>query len=297
MRALVGQLADRLRDVMRTYGWDPMARDAEFSSLAALETQDPKAAHERFAELRRALAIRHRADLLAALRAFPFVEDVPPEDARGMGLREVEKEARQAERAREHARAIAEALLAEADARASLTTRALAPAEPFPTSRWDALARLVEQAEARRRVAAREARVEARHTEAAKRASRLRVLAPPVPDVSRLPASEADEALEALEAALARAESLESLHASATRPLRDAAVAEWARESRRGLLRAADEALAARDEAALRGVEARASALRVEAAAKAEAATRARRKGTAPPERERRAGDAMDPYA
>lgn len=295
--AAVGQLAERLRDLMRSYGWDPAARDGELAALDAMEAADAKAAHHRFLELRRAFAERYRADLLAKLRGFPFVLDVPPAETRGMGLREVESEARVAERALRQARAIQQGLDAEAEARSALAKRSLAPAPPFPAASWERLAPLVEEADARRRLAAREARVEARAAEAAKRAARLRRLRVAVPETARLPAADADARLGEVEAATREAEALEAAHDAATRPLRDPAVSEWLRESRRALQREADAALEARDLAGLAAAGARAEALRKDAAARAEAAARARRRGGAAPERERRAGDAMDPYA
>ena len=289
----MGQLADRLRDVMREYGWDPAARDAELSALAALEEADAKAAHARFLDLRRQLAVRHRADLVAALRAFPFVRDVPPAEARGMGLKEVEAEARALARALGHARDAQRALDEESAARASLAERRLAAPPTLAPVPWDRLAPLADAAEARRRAAAREARVEARAREVRRRAARARV---EVPETAGLPADAADAALDEAEARVRDAEALAAAHEAATRPLRDAAVAEWARESRRALQREADAALGARDLAALAGVQARAEALRVQAARASEEAARARRRGQRGPERERRATDALDGY-
>lgn len=289
----MGQLADRLRDLMREYGWDPSARDAELSALEALEAQDAKAAHERFLELRRAFAVRHRADLLAELRAFPFVRDVPPADARGMGLKEVESEARALARALAYARDAQRALDEEAAARASLASRGLAPAPALQPAPWDRLAPLADAAEARRRVAAREARVEARARDLVRRAAKAGV---PAPETSGLAADAADAALDDVERAVRAAEALREAHDAATRPLRDAAVAEWTRESRRALQREADKALDAGDLSALEALRGRAEALRAEAARKSEAAARARRRGERAPERERRAGDALDGY-
>lgn len=289
----MAQLADRLRDVMREYGWDPAARDAELSALEAMEAQDAKAAHERFLELRRQLAVRHRADLLAKLRAFPFVRDAPPTETKGMGIKAVESEARAAERSLAHARAIQRALDEESQARASLRSRRVAAPATLPSAPWDRLAPLAEGAEARRRVAAREARVEERARDVTRRAAKVGV---PCPDTSAMPADEADAALDEAEARVREEETLTAAHDAATRPLRDAAVVEWMKPSRKALQREADAALQARDLAALEDVQARAEALRVEAARRSGEAARARRRGQRGPERERSSGDAMDGY-
>ena len=298
----MGPLAQRLGVILRGYGWDPAAWHGDLQSLSHLETADPKAAVERFHEMKRAFAVQRRADLLRALVAFPFVHDAPPAHARGMGLKEVEREIRLAQRALAHARE-AQAALAEAAAtRQRLRLRAPPTAPPLPDAPWDALAPVAEAAEAIRRAVAREARVEARADQAMRDASRLRRLKIDVPDLSSRAVpdpADADALLAPLEARLKALHAVEDAHEAATAPLRSPEVRAWRRESGRALEREADRCLALPPDDAvtvLRALLPQAEALRVEAAKLSSEAARARRSGRAQPAPERRRGDMLDPY-
>lgn len=291
----MGQLAQRIAHLTARYGSDPAAWQHEVSALAALEERDLKAALERFYALKRRLAEFRRAQLLRELKAFPFVVDVPPGDARGYPLQEIEADIRDATRALGHARRIARAIEEEREARASLRLRELPPAPPLPSARWDSLGALADDAEALRRSAMREARLERRLAELASRARRLRLASVPAPDPA-LKAEALDAALDACEEALARAERLEEAHARALAPLRAPDVATYRHDRRRRIEREAKEAAARGDVAALDALAARAEALRQEAAALASQAARARRSGRGAPEGERRPSDGIDPY-
>ena len=291
----VGQLADRFAFLTRRYGSDAAAWQHELHALAALEASDTKAAVERFHILKRRLAEFRRAQLMRALREHPFVRDVPPEDARGYPLGEVEAEIREATRALAHARAIADALAQEHEARASLKLRVLPEATPVASRGWDALVTLAEEVGSRRRTAMREARLEERLLDARRRAARLSRRRVEVPDAS-LASEPLADALGRVERELARAEGLEYAHRLALAPLKAPEVRAFRDESRRKLAREADAHLDAGDQEALRGLAARAETLREEAAGLANEAARRRRRGVAPPPRERRPGDPIDPY-
>jgi hypothetical protein len=300
----MGQLSQRLGDILRSYGWDPAAWHGDLQSLAFLEGSDPKAAVERFHEMKRGFAAQRRADLLRALAAFPFARGVPPSDTRGMGIREVESEVRAALRSLSLAREAA-AALAEAEAtRKRLALRVPPPAPPLPEAPWDALAPVAEAAEAERRRVAREARLEERIADARRQTARLRHFRVEVPDLSSRAVpepAEADVRLAPLEARLKALHDVEEAYEAACAPLRAAETREWRKESRKALEREAQALLALPDpaEAArrLRALQPRAEALRVEAAKLSSEAARARRSGRAPPAAERGPGDAMDPYA
>lgn len=286
----MGQLSDRLRVVLRAHGFEPAARASELAALASMEEQDPKAAHARFLELKRQFAAQRRADVLAALRAFPFVRNVPPTDTRGMTMKDVEADLRDGTRALALAREVAASLDEEARARAALQHRAPPEAAALAPAAWTALAPFAKAAEARRRATLRELRVEERALAAAKRARKAGVDAP---STHALDADEADAALDALETRLREKESIEEARERAARPLRDPAVREWRHDSAKRLAR---EVADAGTVEALRALEERAVALRVEAAGAEDASKRARRAGRPAPARERRAGDPMDPY-
>ncbi|MEA3199018.1 MAG: hypothetical protein QOE90_446 [Thermoplasmata archaeon] len=282
----MGQLSERFAQLCREYGTDPTARAADVHALAALEGRDVKEAHARFVALRRDLAVTRRAELLHALRGFAFVRDVPPDEVRGMGQREIDREIRWATAALRRARAIRDALAEAALHRASLRERALPEDVPLEAAPWDALSPLEAEAESRRRAAAREARLESRIVQARRRAERHGVAMPALgedPDVD----------LDALEARLDAAERLAAARDAAMAPLRAPEVGAWRGESKRAL---AKEIEAARDVDALRALQPRAEALRAEAAKAASEAARARRSGRTPPTRERRPGDALDGY-
>lgn len=291
----MGQLADRLAFLTRRYGSDPAAWQHELHALSSLEEHDVKAAVERFHLLKRRLAEFRRAQLLRELRTYPFAEGVPAEDARGYPLSEVEADVREATRALAHARAISAAISEERIARGSLRLRPSGEAAPRAAARWDALAPLEAATEARRRVAAREARLEQRLATAQRRIAKLARTRLQVPD----PALEADalsDALDALEPKIARAEALEAAHRASIAPLKAPEVRTFRDESRRKLEREADARADAGDEGGLHDVRARAEALRQEAARLSAEAARGRRRGAGPPPRERRPGDPIDPY-
>lgn len=303
-RGAMGALADRLAFLLREWGSDASARQAELHALSALEEADAKAAVERFHELKRAYALQRRSDLLRELRAHAFATDVPPEDATGMSQRDVEREMRFAEASVRHARA-ARAAMNEATKAADALALRRAPEPPaLDGARWDDLRAVAERAEAHRRAVAREARVESRAAEAARRARRLRERPVDIPDVATETVPDAERAaalLDAAEAALAAAEAVEDAHRSVSAGLRDPAMREFRNRSRKevereaaGLLRMEDAVEAARG---LRALLPRIEALRVEAARDASEAARARRSGRPPPRGESRPGDGMDPYA
>jgi hypothetical protein len=286
----VSQLADRIAALLREHGLDPAARQSELHALSALEASDVKLAHERFLEMKRALLVERRAQLLGELRRYAFARGVPSGDATRYPIQEIESDVREAARALGHARQAQQALDDEDAARRALVARPLAPAPALTPAAWTALAPLVEIAESRRRAARRELRVEERSADLARRAARVKVA---IGDISALDADSAHEALDEVELRVVAAERLAATRAAALAPLADPAVREWRRESMRGLEREIREA---REVAELAALRIRAEALRKDAAAHAEQAARARRSGRAPPERERRTGDALDPY-
>lgn len=286
----MAQLSDRIAALLREHGLDPAARQSELHALDALEARDPKAAHEQFLALKRALLVERRAQLVAELRRYPFALEVPSQDATHHPVQEVESDVRDATRALLHARRIQESLDDEATARRALRSRAVPAAAPLAPGRWDRLAPLVEIAEARRRAARRELRVEERASDLARRAARQNMAAP---DVTALDAEAAHASLESLEGRIVEAERLSDARAAASAPFADPAVREWRRESMRALEREIREASSVAELGALR---LRAEGLRNDAAASASRAARARRSGHAPPERERRSSDALDPY-
>lgn len=291
----MGQLAERLAFLTRRYGSDKAAWQHELHALAALEETDAKAALDRFHLLKRRLAEFRRAQLLRELRSFSFVRDVPEDEARGYAMKEVEADIRDATRALAHARAIEAARAAEAEARASLRHRTMPPPTPIEPARWDALRAVADEAEARRRAAAREARLDRRYAEAKRRAAKLTRggVALPAPT---LEGDALDAALEAAERDIARTEDLEEAWRAAVAPLRAPEVRTFRDASRRKLEREADALASAGDVDGLRALAARGEALRREAAGLAGQAARARRSGAPPPLRERRPGDGIDPY-
>lgn len=291
----MGQLADRIAELMRGYGFDPSARQGELQALSSVERNDPKAAQERFYQWKRALGVQRRSALITELRAFPFVRDLPTHDAKGWPLKEVEGDIRDLTRALSQARDIAAAIAEEKEARGRLRARGLPEHAALAPVALDALPTLAAETEARRRAALREARVEVRAAAAHRRAAKL-ASPMPVPDTARLPADEADAALAAAERALADAEALAEAYDAAVAPLRDRAVHAWRPTSEKSLLREADALLGARDSPGLRALLPRTQALREEAAREASKAVRARKSGKAPPERERGAGDTTDGY-
>lgn len=292
---LVGQLSDRLAFLTRRYGSDPAAWQGEIHALAALEASAPKEALEQFYLLKRRLAEFRRAELLRALRRFTFVRDVPGEDARGYDLKELEADIREASRALTLAREIERGLAEEADARASLQRRPRPPRAEDANARWDALVALAMEVESRRRVAAREARLERRLADVVNRARRAQNARITIPEAT-LDADELDAALDVAEAALDRAEAVADAYRAAIEPLRAPEVATFRHGSRRRLEREAEELVGREDVPALRELAARAEALRREAAGLASQAARSRRTGAPPPPRERRTGDTMDGY-
>lgn len=293
VRARVGQLSDRLVYLTTRYGSDAAAWQHEIHALAALEEADAKAALERFHALKRRLAEFRRAQLLRELRAFPFVADVPPSDAKGYTIREIETEIRDATRALAHARRIERALREIDEARATLVHRALPVAPTDAATPWDALAALADATERRRRAAMREGKLDERLRKAGSRARKLRV--GDLPDAG-LPSDELDTALTALEARIDHAERLADAHAKAIAPLKTPEVATYKHGSRRKLEHEANALRDAGDINGLAALAARSDQLRRDAAAMASQGARSRRRGIAAPEGERRPGDGVDPY-
>lgn len=295
---VMGQLSERLAVVLQKYGSDPAAHQSDLQSLAALERTDPKAALERFHELKRVAAVHRRGELLASLRRLGFVDDVPAHDTRGMDAKEIEREIREFTRALHEARDVAESLAAADESARRLGERTASwDRAAFARVPYAGLAQAAERADAARRALAREARVAQRADDARRRAKRLRELRVEVPDVAsaRVPdAAEADALLEASERALDEAERVEEAHERAVKPLRDPAVARWKGNSRKAIVDEAKRLLEARDAAGLDALAPRAEKLRVEAARAAEEASRSRRSGRAGPKAETRAGDLPD---
>lgn len=285
----MGQLADRIAHLLREHGFDPAARQADIQALAHLEESDNALAQTRFHELKSHIFREARALLISSLKTKPFVRDLPPLDTTGYSTREIESELRQLEKAAPHAAAIAAAQQEEAKLRGAIRFRAIPPEATLPSAHWTELAPLVDLAESSRRILAREARIEQRARDASRRGAKLGVIVPP-------PATATDEALDQVEAALRQAETLEDAHAAAVAPLRDPAVATWRGDSRKRFVREADALHKRGDTEGLHELAARAEELRREAAKASEDAARARRAGRAPPPKERKSTDAMDPY-
>lgn len=294
---VVAQLADRIAFLTTRYGSDPAAWQHEIAALAAMEQADPKAAIERFHHLKRRLVEFRRAQLFRELRAFAFVTDVPGTDTKGYPVKELEADVREATRALALAKRIAGAWREAQEAVASLRHRP-APstsAAAVAASRWDALALLADAAEAARRAAMREARLERRYAAAARRVGRLE-LRPVVLPRSSLDAEAFDAALDETERALDAAEALDEAYRASVAPLKAPEVATFRHDTKRKLEREARSLGEAGDVAGLQRVAARAEALRVECAKLASEAARSRRAGRAGPERERRGSDTMDGY-
>ncbi|MFA5861708.1 MAG: hypothetical protein WDA16_08430 [Candidatus Thermoplasmatota archaeon] len=291
----MGQLAERIAELMRGYGLDPAARQGELQAFASIERSDPKAAQERFHEWKRALAAQRRSALLTQLRAFDLVGGLPTHDTRGWPLKEIESDIRELTRSLGHARDIAAAIMEEREARGRLRERALATEAPLAAVTLDALRALAEEAERRRRAALREASVEVRVAAARRRAAKL-ALPVDVPPTAHLSADQANATLATVERKLSDIESLVEAHDAVVAPLRDRAVRAWRASSEKALLHEAQALLDARDVAGLRALAPRATTLREEAAREASKAARARKSGKAPPERERGVGDTMDGY-
>ncbi|HUR68642.1 MAG TPA: hypothetical protein VM370_05295 [Candidatus Thermoplasmatota archaeon] len=291
----MGVLAERLAYLATRYGSDAAAWQHEIHAVAALEESDAREALERFHALKRRFAEFRRAQLLRELRSFAFVRDVPSTEAGGYETKEIEADIRAATRALGLARAIQRAQEEEADARAGLRLRRLALEDARAAhASWDALAPLAREAESRRRVVAREARLDRRLAEAQRRAGKL-ARAVALPDAG-LDAGPMDAALDDAETRLDRAETLEDAWRAALAPLKAPEVATYRHDSKRSLEREAQARLEAGDLSALRALLPRAEALRKEAAALASQAARSRRTGSAPPPRERRSSDPMDGY-
>lgn len=292
----MGTLSDRIGFLTRRYGSDPSAWQGEIQALASLETSDPKTALARFHDLKRRLAEFRRAELLRALRAFAFVDGVPSSDTRGFALKEIEADIRAASRALALARAIASSKDERARIRESLRRRAAPSVTSDGRAPWNDLAALAQREEAARRAFAREARIDQRIVDVERRARKLAHTALTVPDASGLAPDLADAALAAAETQLAAAETLEDAYDEVVRPLKAPDVATYLHQSRAQIEREAKARLAAGDVEGLRALAPKAEVLRVEAARKASEAARARRRGLAGPERERRPGDTIDGY-
>lgn len=305
VRPRMGQLSERLAEILRKYGADPAAHQADLHQLASLEQHDPKEALARFHELKRAAAVHRRGSLLHELRTTGIVSDVPTHGVQGMDAKEIEREIRTFTRALHLARDVLGSVRGAEEAASRLRERTAAwEAAAFRSLPLDGLAAAAEQAEHARRALAREARVADRADAARRRERKLTALRVEVPDVSsaRVPdAADADALLEACEARLAEAERVEEAHERVARPLRDPAVARWKGNSRKRLVEEARQLLALDDrtEAARRldALAPQAERLRAEAARASEEASRARRSGRSGPSREPRPGDSLDGYA
>jgi len=300
----VGQLAGRLKEILRGYGVGPEASGGRVDALAALEASDPKRAHEVYLELRREAAFARLDELRRAVLARGWIVEVIADPPPGLDVGEIDREIREMEAAERAARAI-EAALAEARAVAAGARERLVALdfEPFARVAFPDLARAVGAAEDLRRRAAREGRNQARYRAALARAAKLGVAPVPVPDLRSAAVPDPDAcaaALDDVEARLDEAERLEAARARARRPLADPATSEHARERRRALLDRIEAASRGADRraavAALAALESEAESLRREAARRASEAARARRRGLAGPERDRRGGDLQDMY-
>ncbi|HWG91568.1 MAG TPA: hypothetical protein VNZ52_12035 [Candidatus Thermoplasmatota archaeon] len=299
----MGQLSRRLREVLPLYGIDPRLHQAELDAIDARERADPAAAHDLFEALRLKVARGRHRELHERLRAHAFVTDLFPADTSTLKLRDLDQEINELQEALRHAEAVA-AALAEARGHASaLRDRAARVDEaPFRAVPMRELGKAAVAAEAVRRAAAQEARVEERLLATRQRSARLTRRQVAVPDLSSAAVPDpgaAAERLTALEGELSAAEAVEEAHGRVVRLLRDAAVREFKRETARTLEGRADAAsLLAPAEAvpALRKLEAEAERLRVEAAGLARSAARARRVGGTGPERERKRGGDLPDY-
>lgn len=292
-------LAERLAFLLREWGLDPSARQGDLHALSALEERDAGSAVERFHRLKRDYALQRRGDLLGELRRHPFARGVPDDDARGMSQREIERDIRWARAAVLRAREVAAAEDETRGHLARLSSRVVGGMPELGAASWGDLGALAERAEMRRRLAAREARIDARVEDARRRAARLRRRRVEVPDVSSASVPDPDEAsraLDAVEARLAAEEAVEAAYRAVLAPLRDPAVRERRARSLAELDREAEDRLVEGNLEGLHALLPRAEALRVEAAQEVSAATRARKSGRAPPPREKRPGDTIDGY-
>lgn len=299
----VGQLAARLRELVVEYGQDDRAWRPDLDRLADLERKDPKAAHDRFEELRKSLAHTRFHALRHALVALPWLEGVPDGDLRGANLKEVDREIVRLDLALERARGIQDALDATRSALGALERRRCdVDLAPFARVAFDGLGRALEDAEAARRRAAAEARAEERYRKARARAGKLERAKVDVPDLGSdaVPdAAEANASLDGVEARLDAAEKVEDLLGRVRRELRDAAVRDFRPRVRDMILERAERAAEDPDRAAatasLQECLKESADLRRYAAEKSTEAAKARRKGLRGPERDSR-GDAMDGY-
>lgn len=292
----VAQLARRIDELLREHGLDPSAWQGEVQSLRALEDADEKAAQARFHELKRALLVMRRGELLRELRGHAFARDVPSSDAKGLDVRELEREIRWSMAAVRHARDIDASLRSIRDATAQLRERPAPDAPDLTPRAWDDLPPLAEEVDLHRRAVLRELRAEEAERDLWRRATKLTHLPIVVPSTATLPAEAALADLEPVERALAEAERLEEAHTKAIAPLRAPDVREYHAQTRRFLEREALAKLQARDLDGLSDVGRRAEELATQAAAKTKQAARARRSGAPPPTGERRSGDTMDGY-
>lgn len=299
----MGQLAGRLKELIRLHGGDERAWQPQLDAVTDLERHDGSRAHALFLEVRATLERARFLDLARELRARSWIVELPVMDPDVLTVRERARGIVVFERAAASARAL-EAAVAEARALAGALTFRVADADfsPFARVPFARLASVAVEAEALRRRVAAEARVEERHRALAARAARLDPVREPAPDLgdAGLPAGEAHVVLDVLEARVRSAERVNEAFARVQRALRDPAVREY-RDARRrevgeeaaALTRGPDRDAAVDRLLALAVV---AEALREEAAAFAARAARARRRGQAPPEKERRRGDLQDMF-
>ncbi|HLE97982.1 MAG TPA: hypothetical protein VI997_11470 [Candidatus Thermoplasmatota archaeon] len=298
----MGQLSARLRELVVEYGEDDRAWQPEIDALAAIEQRDAKEAHERFESLRKRLAHGRFQQLLGALRGFAWLDGLPDGDLRGASLKEVDREIVRLELALQRARSVEAALgEARADLAGLVARRAVFDATPFARVAFARLGPVAEQAEAVRRRLAAEARADGRYRKAKARSARLDLARVAIPDLSSeaVPdAAAANAALDLVEPSVEAAEKVEDLLQRVRKELRDPSVKEYKAHVRRLLGERAESEATGNDRvaaaAALEATLAEARDLRAYAAKKAEEAARARRRGGARPERERRAGDLSD---
>ena len=300
----MGQLSSRLRELVLEYGQDDRAWRPDLDRLADLERKDPKAAHERFEELRRGLAHTRFHALRGGLAALGWVDGVPDGDLRGANLKEVDREIARLDLAATRARGVEEALVAVRAALATLERRrAEADLAPFARVPFERLGAALDEAEALRRRVAAEARAEERYRKARSRAAKLDSASEDVPDLSSdaVPdAAEANARLDDVERRLVEAEDVEEALAKVKRELRDASVRDFRPRVRDMLLERAEAAARLPDRAAalaaLAPLLTEAEDLRKYAASKSTEAAKARRGGKRGPERDRRGGDMQDYY-
>lgn len=300
----MGQLSARLRELVIEYGQDDRAWRPDLDRLADLEKKDPKAAHERFEELRKGLAHTRFHTLRGELAALGWLDGVPDGDLRGANLKEVDREIARLDLASQRTRGIAEALAAVRAALATLERRrADADLAPFARVAFDRLGATLETAEVLRRRVAAEARAEDRYRKARTRAAKLERAKEDVPDLSSdaVPdAADANARLDDVENRLDAAEKVEDALARVRRELRDASVRDFRPRVRDMLLERAEKAAALADRKAaltdLALAEGEAAELRKYSASKSTEAAKARRKGLRGPERDR-PRDGQDGYA